>query len=259
MRAVLLTLLLAVALPVLPAASPALPQPPCAADVPSDPYPGYADANGPPAVAGWHDVDLGAQAACGGRLQGHFSVVVAIAGKFRFAGTLDDLAERVGAISKTVGMQYWSTSDQSWRTLISRASAIRGPDGDWSSEESRRSDFTAPEMRSGKMLWFRQDDTRSTGDNLYSMRALESTPDRLAVEVVNESPIDFTILELFGEHELMSLHVIERLDGDLWGYYGVGAVRGETFGDDRSVVNRAAAFFRFLQDRPGDAAPPLAK
>ena len=259
MRSVLAALLLALASPVLAAASPAVPRPPCAAELSEVPYPDYADADAPPAVAVWHDVELGAQAACGGRLQGYFSAVVAIASTFRFAGTLDELAQRLGAVSKTVGMQYWSTSDQNWRTLISDASAIRGPDGDWRSEKLRRPDFTAAEMRSGKTLWFRQNDTRSSGHNLYSMRALDSTADRLAMEVVNESPIGFTVVELFGAHTLVSLHVIERLDGNLWGYYGVSGMRGETFSDERSVINRAAAFFRFLLGRPGDAAPPLAK
>lgn len=256
----LLALLLALAVPVPAAAPPAVPQPPCSAEMPGDSYPNYAAADVPPAVAVWHDIELGAQAACGGRLQGNLSVVVAISGKFRFAGTLDDLAERAGAISKTIGMQYWSTSEQKWRTLISEASPVTGPDGDWHSDKLRRPDFTAVEMRSGKTLWFRQNDTRSTGDNLYSMRALQSTPARLVVELVNESPVNFTVVELVGNRELVSLHVIEQLDGDLWGYYGIAAVRGKAVYDhERSLANRAAAFFRFLQAKPGDAGPPLAK
>lgn len=260
MRTLLPVLIFTVAPTVLAAAPPGLPWPPCAGELPSKSHPDYTAAEKLPAVEVWNDVYLDKRTACGGRLQGDFSVVVAIAGSFRFFGTLNELAERVGAISQTVNLQYWSTSDQNWRILISEASAVREYDGDWRSNKLWRPDFTAAEIRSGEMLWFRQNDTRSTGLNLYSMRALQSTPTRLAVEIVNESPISFTLIELFGEHELVSLHVIERLDRDLWGYYGLGGVHGKTFdGYERSAVNRAVAFFRFLQGKPGNAEPPLAK
>jgi hypothetical protein len=187
-------------------------------------------------------------------------LVAVLSARFRFAGTLDDLATRAGAISRTAGLKYWSTNEQKWRILISEAAAVPGPDSNWQSDRLRRANFTAAEVRSGETLWFRQNDTRSIGANLYRMRALLSQPDRLVLETVNESPITFAFVELFGEHELLSLHAIEHLGGDLWGYYGLAAVREEPVDDyAKSLVNRTAALFNFLQGLPGDAGPPLAR
>lgn len=224
------------------------------------PYPAYAEAGVPPNVATWSEIELTGDPVCLGRLKGHMTVVAALSARFRFAGTLDDLAARAGAISRTAGLKYWSTNEQKWRLLISEAAAVPGPDSNWQSDRLRRSNFSAAEVRSGETLWFRQNDTRSIGPNLYRMRALLSQPDRLILETVNESPLTFAFVELFGEHELLSLHAVEHLGGDLWGYYGLAAVRDEPVDDyAKSLVNRTAAFFRFLQGQPGDAGPPLAK
>jgi hypothetical protein len=240
------------------AAREAGPRVPCTAG--GTPYPAYAAAGTAPAVEIWRDIELDGDQDCLGRLQGRMVLVAALSARFRHAGTLDDLAGRAGAISETVGLKYWSTTEQSWRTLISGATALTGPGGDWRDGDQWRADFSAAEIRSGETLWFRQNDTRSTGENLYRLRALQSGPDRLVVEIVNESPITFTFVTLFGAHELLSLHVVERLEGDLWGYYSLAAVREEPVEDyAKSLVNRAAAFFRFLRGQPGDAAPPLAK
>jgi hypothetical protein len=233
------------------------PRPPCGAGAP--PVPAYADEDAPPSVAVWHDVALAGEAACLGRLQGEAQLLVAIAARFRHDGSLDELAARMGAVSRTAGLLYWSTGEQRWRHLITRAAAVTGPDVDWRTGAGQRPDFSAAELRSGATLWFVQNDSRSMGANLYSARATLSEPDRLAVEVVNESAISFLVMTLFEVQELLELHVVERLDGDLWGYYGLAAVRGEPFDRyERSLVNRAAAFHRFVLGKPGDAEPPLA-
>ena len=39
----------------------------------------------------------------------------------------EDLLQRIGAISGLTGIRYWSTTHQSWRTLIVSASAMAGP------------------------------------------------------------------------------------------------------------------------------------
>ena len=240
------------------AAGEPLPRWPCGPG--ETPYPGYAEPGAPPAVEIWSEVELTGDPVCLGRLRGRMTVVVALSARFRFAGTLDDLAVRAGAISRTAGLKYWSTNEQKWRILISEAAAVPGPDSNWQSDRLRRANFTAAEVRSGETLWFRQNDTRSIGPNLYGMRALLSQPSRLILETVNESPITFAFIQLFGEHELLSLHAVEHLGGDLWGYYGLAAVREEPVEDyARSLVNRTAAFFNFLQGLPGDAAPPLAR
>lgn len=181
--------------------------------------------------------------------------IVALAARFRHSGSLDDLAGRLGAISETEGLLYWSTTSQAWRELIDEAAALTGP-----ALETRRGDFTAEEVRSGRHLHFLQNDTRSSGDNIYRLSAFSASPDHLKVEIVNKSDISFTFVTLFDEGSLHSLHYIQRLDGDLWGYYQLSAVReGSTESREASVVNRAVAFYRFLRGQPGDSQPPLAR
>jgi hypothetical protein len=239
-----------------PADAESLPRPPCAPG--ETPRPAYAPAGAPPAVQVWQNVELPADA-CFGALTGPMNSVAVLAGRFRHpdgaGGTLDDLAARFGAVSQSVGQLYWSTTEQAWRALVSEAFALSGNDTDL-----KRPDFTAAEVRSGETLYFAQNDTRSTGLNRYRMTALQSRPGRLVVQVVNESPVAFTFVTLFHEEGLLSLHFVERLEDGLWGYYGLAAVReGSVAGHTNSLVNRAAAFYRFLRGVPGDAGPPLAK
>ncbi|GAB4376770.1 MAG: hypothetical protein Kow00114_40650 [Kiloniellaceae bacterium] len=256
------TLVAGILLPAAPAAaetgSPgAPPEPPCAAG--AQPWPAYAPPDAPPAVMTWTDIQLAGRADCLGAVAGRMNVVAVLAGSFRHPagadGTLDDLAARFGAVSATVRTLYWSTTDGRWRRLIDDASALQRPDTD-----ARRGDFTAAELRSGQPLYVAQDDTRSTGTNLYRMTALLSGPEKLVVEIVNESTISFLLVPLFDPGGLVTLHVVEDLGGGLWGYYGLTAVRaGSVAGHEKSLVNRAAAFYRFLRGVPGDAAPPLAR
>jgi len=181
-------------------------------------------------------------------------LVVALAARFRGPESIEDIAARVGAVSATSGLLYWSTTDGNWRVLISEAEALRGR-----STGAVRADFAAREVLGDRTLYFRQKDTRSTGWNLYSLRGRRLGPERLAVEVVNLSAIRFLLITLAEARSLVSLHFVERLGPGLWGYYGLSAVRdGAGEGFDKSLVNRAAAFYRFLTGRPGDAGPPLA-
>ena len=184
--------------------------------------------------------------------------VVALAGRFRHDGELDELAARFGAVSAQAGLTYWSTTEQAWRPLISEAAALSAADPD-----ARRPDFGADDVRSGETLYFTQNDTRSSGMNVYRLTALDpgtAASERMVIEVVNESAIGVVFVTFFDPEALLTLHVIERLEGDVWGYYSLTAIRaGSTAGNERSLINRAAAFYRFIRGLPGDAAPPLAR
>jgi len=109
--------------------SPVGPQPPCGtAPAPSMPVVGAA-----PAIQIWHDGELeriGWQPpSCTGWLPSSRSkLLVALAGRFRFEGTIDDLVARKGAISTLRGIKYWSATEAQWRTLVIDAAALSGPD-----------------------------------------------------------------------------------------------------------------------------------
>jgi len=216
--------------------------------------PAYGELTGPPAVRTWHDIDLEGDEACWGTMRGRMALVVALAVRFDGAKSLEDIATRIGAISATEGLPYWSITDRQWRALISESFAIDDP-----ITRRRRPDFTAQEIMSGRMLYFAQNDTRSTGLNIYSLSARLAGTGRLAVEIVNLTPIRFALVTLFDPQALRSVHFIDRLETNVWGYYGISAVQaGAVDGQEKSFVNRAGAFYRFLAGVSPEKEPPLA-
>ena len=181
-------------------------------------------------------------------------LVVTLSGRFLSAGSIEVIAARVGRISAMKGMNYWSITDSEWRELVSDAYAVSGP-----ANPQRRDDFTAAEVLSGKVLYFMQDDTRSTGLNLYSLTARRIGSDGLAIDVKNLARIKYLLATLFDPGALVSLQIIRHLQDDEWGYYGLSAVAaGSNFGNESSWINRAAAYQRLLTGEPTDGAPPLA-
>ena len=244
---------LAVALSALSARAEDRPLPPCLARGVAV-SPAYAEPGAAPTVQTWHDLALESDGPCLGSLHGEMELVVALAGRFSHTGSLEDIASRIGEIAATEGLRYWSTTDGRWRPLISDAFALDGPD-----EDTSRGDFTAEEVLGGETLYFAQDDTRSSGLNLYGLTTRVATPERVVIEVVNLSRIRFLFATLFDPGDLVSVHFIEHLGKDVWGYYGLSGVRdGAGEGHEKSFVNRAAAFYRFLIGVPADREPPLA-
>lgn len=216
--------------------------------------PAYGDLGGPPAVHIWQDIDVYGREACVGPVRGRMALVVALAGRFDGPKSLDDIASRIGAISATQGLLYWSTTGQRWRPLISEAFALEDRLGN-----TRRLDFSAQEILSGRTLYFAQNDTRSTGLNIYSLSARLVGSERLAVEVVNLTTIRFALVTSFEPQALRSVHFIDRLVTNVWGYYGISAVQvGAVKGREKSFINRAGAFYRFLIGVRTDVEPPLA-
>jgi hypothetical protein len=232
------------------------PQPPCG----GRPSPDYAEPGNLPAVRTWTGDELGAgwtPPACTGWRPLPLRMLVAAAGRFRHQGTAENLLERFGAISALTTIRYWSVSDRRWQNLITNASALAGPDA-----ASRRSNFSAAEMKSGTDLYFAQHDNRSTGDVVYRLRVREVTPDRLVVEMENASAVRYLFLPLAGPGDLQSLYFFKRYSPDEWGYYslartGAGA-SSLTTGHEASYVNRAVALFRYLAGLPTDQGPPAA-
>ncbi len=181
-------------------------------------------------------------------------LAVALAGRFTHEGTLDELAARLGAVSTTVDLPYWSVTDEDWKPLVSEATALGSADA-----SDARPDFDAAEVRSGDTLHFAQNDTRSWGDNVYRLRALETATDRLVVDTANLSAIRLGPVTLFGPEAVESVQFVERLDGSTWGYYGLAVIRDTAFeAREKSLINRQAALYRLLVGEAPDGAPPLA-
>jgi hypothetical protein len=184
-----------------------------------------------------------------------FTVLTALAGSFRFAGTADDLLLRFGALSAWRGIQYWSVTDGRWDTLIADATALEG-----SSPARRRSDFTLRELKSGANLYFLQRDNRSADAVIYRMRVEAIDTDRLIVSVENVSAVSVFIFTAFDAGDLKSTYVFERLSSAVWGYYSLsGAREGLALigNHDSSYLNRALAIYRHLAGIPGNQEPPL--
>lgn len=236
----------------------AVPSVPCTGDI--APIPDYAEPGAPPAVAIWRDVAF-APVPCLKILPAvRPELVVALAGRFVADAPLEALAARIGAISKTNGLVYWSATDGNWRRLIETAHAVTGPDG-----ETPRDDFSAAEVMSGKTLYFMQDDTRSTTENVYAMAGRRLGTGGFTVEIVNVTAIRVFVVTMFAPRSLAAAHIFQRIenrDGGraVWSYYGLTTSADVPLGgQEKSFVNRAGAYYRFFAGRPGDDGPPLAR
>ena len=239
----------------LPIASPVDLRPPCG----SSPIPRYPDPDSPPAIVAESGAGLGTwiPPACTGWIAPGAKVLVGLAASFRDDRNVEDLAARLGAVSRLRQLQYWSVTDKAWRPLVTDAAAVYGPD-----DRRRREDFTAAEMTEGKDLYFVQHDSRSTGEVLYRMRVLEKSGGRLVVNVENASPVRFLALALFGVNDLQTVTFVERSGPGLWGYYSLSrsAKTASWFasGHQDSYVNRAVALYRHFVGIPTDEEPPAA-
>lgn len=218
------------------------------------PYPFYGPLDGAPNILLWDDFEAAQENGCGGFLKGRSALVVALAGSFTSQASLQEMAARIGAVSATSGLAYWSVMEGKWRLLVTKAYALSDP-----VERIPRSDFSAEEVLSGKQLYFLQEDNRSTSHNIYRLRSIAVTPNVLCIEISNVSAVDFTLLTLFEPGSLKSLHFFERSGDAVWHYYGLGLVRDENLAvNDRSFVNRSDAFYRFITRQPKESYPPLA-
>lgn len=219
-----------------------------------DPVPAYAAPGAPPNVGVWRDVSLDFGGSCPEALNGPADLVVALSGRFRHDGTIEDLAARVGAVSSLEGLPYWSVTDGEWRPLISLSHAIDTP-----ASTGPRPDYTAAEVLSGRTLYMAQRDTRSHGLTVYALQATAPAEGQLVVTITNQGPIRFLLATLFEPQALTSTAVFTRLRGDEWGYYGLMmAAENSVSGREASFINRAAAFARHFTGQRPDAQPPLA-
>ncbi len=230
------------------------PQPPCGA-VSDPPYP---DLEHSPAIKVWDRSSLGRDWAppdCLGWSAPGFTTLVSTVARFHATG-MDTLLRRIGGVSGLTGIRYWSTTHQSWRTLIVSASALAGPGG------STRPDFSAADLAPGTTRYFQQSDSLS-GKATYSLQVGSVSPDRLVFETENITGLHYMLMPLFPPHELQAIYFLERESPGTWRYYslartGKGA-NSLAAGHDASTINRAVAFFRYFAGIPTDQEPPAAR
>jgi hypothetical protein len=231
------------------------PHPPCEREA----FPPFPRIGMPANAQAWWQDDLPGDWAippCVGWTLDGPAVIVALAGTFRHDGTVEDLAARLGAISTTRGIRYWSVTDDAWRVLVTEASALTASDG------APRPDFSAAEVVSGADLYFAQEDNRSSSPVTYRMRVRAARPDRLEYEVENVTSVYWHGLLVYESGDLRSAHFLARGPDDIWTYYSFGTI-GEGFlsslgGELSSHINRSVAFFRHLAGIPTDQEPPAA-
>lgn len=230
------------------------PRPPCGTSA-AVPHIDYGPLNGPPKVEVWQNATLSLGATCPSILNGSAELVIVLASRFVHAGTVQDLATRVGAVSVLKGLKYWSVTDQRWRVLISEAFAV-----DDTKTLQRRPDFTASEILSGKTLLMAQRDTRSAGLNYYALQTTSHNIDHLTVSIVNLTDIRFLFATLFKQRSLISAHFLTHLGGDEWGYYSLTVVKDAPMkGQEKSFINREAAYLRFVTGQRPEKEPPVAR
>jgi hypothetical protein len=212
------------------------PQPPCAAHAP---VPAYAKAAEAPAMQTWTEVQW-QPSTCIGWPGERYRFVIAMAGSVEGE---DDVAlrRRIGAISTSRGLRYWSVSENAPRVLIKDAAALSGPNG------ARREDFNAGDIRAGAVLHFVEEDNRSSKPVRYRMRVLEATRDRIVVETENLTPVESLLVTLFPPGALRAAYIMSRLEKNAWGFYAISASTSAANPmvklAKESYINRARALY----------------
>ena len=226
--------------------------PVCPTDT-GEPNPPYANTGDLPTVTSWRDLDALPEN-CHIALQAPATLTIALAATFAYSGTASDIATRLGAISQTQGLRYWSVTDAAWRELVSEAFALTSPH-----VGSVRADFTSHELLSGLTLYFAQNDSRSWGSNIYAITRLDASADHLVFKSYNVSAIRMGPVKLIGSDDAQSILFLERVDGSTWKYYALAVIKRSVLATrEKSLINRQYAFFRYLIQQKPDEDPPLA-
>lgn len=234
----------------------AQPRPPCDAAA----LPDYVPLDAPLAFQIWRPQDLAAGWApppCTHWSKRDFSALIAVAGRIGGVPSTEDLLRRLGAVSQSGDVVYWSHSRQRWRPLFEETYALEGPEPDL-----RRDDFDLAELSVGRDYYLWQKENAAVSGTVLRVRFHAIAPDRLVLEQVNVTDTRFLLVPLLDAGDYEALIFLTRERDDIWTYYHI--IRyGD--GDDAfteshraSLLNRADALFRYLGGLPSDATEPLA-
>jgi hypothetical protein len=234
----------------LPGAEP-VPRPPCG----SAPFPPYPEVGSPPVIQVWERSEW-TPPPCTGWSPSGPSTLVATVARFRHSTGAEGLRRRIGAVSAAAGMLYWSTTRQQWQPLVVDAFALSGPAGE------RRPDFAPDEIVEGARLYLQQQDSLF-GKAVYQIRVTAASAERLVFATENHSPLRLLGILVFPPAEVQSIGFLERESKDVWRYYSIARTGPQTSllagGHPGSLINRAAASYRYLAGIPMNQEPPAAR
>jgi hypothetical protein len=233
------------------------PSPPCLVQ----PIPAYPRVGDDPNVALWTANDLGpgwTSPGCTAWKRGAATIVVGLAGHFRYDGNTDALLARFGAISSLVEVRYWSVTEKRWNSMFTRANALDGPD-----LGKPHRDFSATELRAGGKLYFAAADNRSGRDAVSSLHVTAADSAHFVVETENVTPLRWTFLTYAAPGSFQTWYFLDRDADATWHFYSLTRVLyASSFFDEvipnKSYVNRAVAMYRHFLDLPTDRNPPAA-
>ena len=251
----LAALALTIAALVSPAAAAApSPVPPCGAET----VPAYPDVGEPPAVQVWFGDDDGADwtpPGCTQWQEGGFTAMIGMAARFRHEGGLEALLARVGGISDSKRIRYWSVTRK--RLARPRRGGVRA--------------FLGGPRRTAPGLLGRRVGTRqrlpfpARAQQPHRRRGLShgnrgARRDRAVLSVENSSPIRLFRIPVVGPGEQQLVVFLDRESEDVWRFYSLmRSDAGFTWQVRQrmpSYVNRAVAEYRHLAGIPTDHEPP---
>ena len=244
----------ALALIALPAPAASSPSPPCGGEAVPD-YPAVGE---PPAVEAWfgdgESADWTPPSCTEWQARG-FATIIGMAARFRHDGGLDTLLARIGGISDSTRIRYWSVTRKRWRDLVDDAYALSSDDPD-----SRRRDFSADELVPGSALYFLREPNSPIGATVFRMTVLERDAERVVLKVENSSPIRLFRVPVLAAGEQELLVFLERESEYVWRFYSLTRTGEGVAWRARqrmpSYVNRAVAEYRHLAGIPTDHEPP---
>jgi hypothetical protein len=219
----------------------------------------YPPLDAPPAIGVWHQKELlqenwtppsctGWPSAADSRL------LVTLAGRFRFSGSMDELLDRVGAISSLTEVRYWSDSEKEWRHLAEEASALTT-----ANPANRRSDFKASELRKGAQLFYRENDENGR-ETVYRLSVYVNSSDCFVLANENATPIKKSLFTIFKPATLQSIVILQRLSPSTFGVHMLNRTdKGASSlseGHEKTYVNRSVALYRKLIGVRSDLGPP---
>lgn len=223
-------------------------------------FPAYSAVGLGPSVAVWRTSDLkrtGWQpSACLG-WSGATLSAAALAGDFRFAGSVEDLLARFGALASYPSIKYWSTTSKGWYPLVTSAGVVAGAEGTATKASFDASDFTV-----GKDNYY-VETSRQSGRTVYRLRVLVRTPSRVVMASENVTPVRAFGFTVFDPSALQYVTFFDKRAEGVWGYYeivrtGEGTSRFAS-GNEASYLNRLVALFRYMAGIPTDAEPPVSR